>query len=613
MSDLPDLARPKQPEKERERKGAGFFWSSSGAPGGGGPWRLISDSVGSFIRSLPGQAVAPNGPIGMLKALAGLGWKGAFVALKGPLLNVAVVAFISYSMAQVLSFGIQRAFPYKPKLARKQAASQASGAKAAAPNAALPNEGLFGLLPGVFSNSKGFKKDGSPAPDASVLQGEAGGGAEAGAAPEGAAGAQGGEGAQDAEGAAASERWAEALAGAQGGAGAGSARLEPMGGLGASSFSSGALGSGGAKGGKGPAGAGKLGGGSGGSAGRLTAFKRGAPKRGVIPGNRITRALPPSTNVRQALLGTQIVSNEAARISGREAAQVHAGAPFDSGGVGAQQVGDPIPLQGNSAGSGFRPATSGRTGGLPFNVNTGNPDILRPDLGDLTDRYRITDPNNPDDGVNLISTFTVNPNADATIFIQLIEKARALTTQAKDNYNSGVANIAAGGALEAAGILWATTCAPNVVACAAAAAMIAQGLNMIAQGIRELSRSNDQANEANAVADEIESGYGQTAGAEAIDYCVAQARQGNQCVFRGNDTRSRQCGYKPKMTSEELRAYSICMADWGPGLTPGRTFYPDGRPDPSDPNKICSSVYPDAVLQATGNPARPYICVRTGS
>lgn len=611
MSDIPELAKSEK-DKEKKRRGFGAFWSSPGSTAASSPWRAAVERATSFLREIPGGIMAPNGPIGFfVKQLPSLGWKGAFAVLKVPIAKMAGIALFSYFMANVLSFGIARMNPYKPKLSKGKAGTFASP-PAVKPSGSdwLPSDGLFGLLPGVFTRSKGFRKDGSPAPDASMLKGGEGG--EAGAGAEGGVGAEAGEGAA-AQGKNPEDvaRWAEALAGARGGSGAASARLERMEGMGSSSFSSGALGGPGAKGGARPPKGGKPVPGGAVASGRLTAFRRGASKRAVTQGNRIARALPPSINVRQALLGTQIVSNAAARISGNEAAAVHAGAPFDSGGVGAQVIGDPVGLRGGGGGTGPRPGQSGRNGGLPFNVRAGNPNILRPDLGDLVDRY----PDDPDrdDSVFRVSTYTVNPNADATIFIQLVERARALTTQAKDNYNSGTAKIAAGGGIVAGG--YAALQVPLCLAACQAAAWVAIGIGtaMIIEGWSDLGRSNDQANEALGVADEIESNYGQTAGAEAIDYCVEQAREGKQCVFRGNDTRSRQCGYKPKMNSDELRLYALCMAERGGGLNAQQSFYPDGRPDPADPDRICSSVYPDAVLRQTGDPARPTICVRAGN
>lgn len=319
----------------------------------------------------------------------------------------------------------------------------------------------------------------------------------------------------------------------------------------------------------------------------------------------MNRSLPPGINERQRLVGTTIISNEASKIAGNEASFTHAAAPFDQSNVGARAIPDPIGLRGGqpspSGGpgggpGGVRPRPSVNNGGNPtrFDPNDGNRDILRPDLGRIDD-WVENSPRTPPPGTN------------DSLYISLVETARELTQSGRDKLSRADQKQAwADYWGPAAAAACAIFCTPNW----AKIAIAANAAWALARSLRRQAR--EELEDAQEVSDEIGRTWDQDQNSEAINYCISQARRREGCEFRGDWTRAQMCGYRPQMTYEQLQTFSRCMGENGPGLRMPNSWYPEGTPDPNDRDRICRAIYPDAVLRDTGDPRRPYQCVRPG-
>lgn len=612
-AELPKLEEKKR-EEDKERRGAGAAWTAAG-PGSGSEvlsagQAASSSSLSSRVAYLGSKAFRGlyGEQLAWMRSLPTLGKKALLLELRQAALRVTVALAASWAATDIIQFAINRLTPQRERRVAAGGFLKSGRKSSPVPKGALPAEGLFGALPGLFSNKKGFLKDGSPVPDSSILKE----GASAEGSKEQVPGAEAGPGAAEASAEGGVDRWAEALAQAQGPGGAGGQGFEKLPGLGGANggFSGGAMGGAGARGDPGARGrgaAGGRGGGAGAPAGTLTAFKGAAPRRGVVAGMRMNRALPTKNNVRQRLVGTTIMSNEAAGIASNEASYTHAAAAFDANQLGAQAIPDPIGLGGAGApgagggGGGVRPRSmSNINGGIPFDPYDGNLDILRPDLGGVHDT--LPKPKDVPTGKN------------DTVYLRLVEEARQLADKAREEKEQGDAKKLWGRAMKIAGYGLIGACAipGGGLVCARARYMIAAGLAAITAGDQLLRSSREAADRAEEVAEEIRAGFEQNSTTEAIDYCIAQARLGKECVFKADLTRAQACGFKPQMQTGELEIYARCMAESGAGLRMPLTFFPEGAIDPNNKDRLCTDIYRDARLVETGDPRHPYLCVRPG-
>ena len=481
---------------EEERRGAGVAWLKAAKPAALSLARVrsLAGTVRRLLNDIPRQLWGPGSPVAWLRALPALGLKGALIASKGPALYLAVAFAFSYCGAQVLAFAVMRLHPRHTAQVRGRGRQDSAG-RAGSPQGPLPADGLFGMMPGLFTTNKGSRIDGSRPPIGSSLQagalpaeGGATGAVESGSAPEGSALPSG------------------SLAG---------------GGMGTKVGYSGDTGS-----------------------GFLTAFINGTLKPVLGLGPRTERVLPADRSIRKRLMGSAILSGEAAKMPSGESASMHAQAAFEGTALRSRAVSDPVALSREIA-NGPRPRPSEANGGAPIGSQDGNPDIMRPDLGDLTDVN-----GSPDDRFTPGTVPNVSRGDDVTLYAGLVEIAKARARAAQQDETSSIWHYHKAGTYAALAAQ-----SPWFIA----AGLYAAAAHEASTGLKENLRACEEADEASEMAEQIERRFGQTPEAESIDYCVARARMGKECVFQGDELRSLHCGYKPHMTSLELDAYGRCM------------------------------------------------------